>query len=59
MILHSLLIESSYPEEWENGYEEDLAEEDIKYEYDEQFVSVKIDAGNDYSSNVEVVIHKL
>jgi hypothetical protein len=44
MILHNLLIGSSYPEEWENGYEEDLVEEDIEYEYDEQFIPVDITA---------------
>jgi hypothetical protein len=44
IILHNLLIGSSYPEEWENGFEEDLTAEEIEYEYDEQFVPINIDA---------------
>jgi hypothetical protein len=38
--LHNLLVGSSYPREWEHGHEEDLITENIKYEYDEQFVAV-------------------
>ena len=43
IILHNLLIDSSYPEEWENGYQEDLEEEDVEYEYEEQFVPINVE----------------
>jgi hypothetical protein len=39
----NLLIGSSYLEEWENGYEEDLTVEEVEYEYEEQFVPIDID----------------
>jgi hypothetical protein len=34
---------SSYPDEWEKGWREDIAEEDIEYEYEEQFFPIDID----------------
>jgi hypothetical protein len=44
IILYNLLIGSSYPEEWEDGYEEVLMVEEIEYEYEEQFLPIGIDA---------------
>jgi len=38
IILHNLLIGSSYPDDWENPVEEDVNNDDIDYEYEEQFV---------------------
>jgi hypothetical protein len=38
IILHNLLIGSSYPDDWENPVEEDLNNDDIDYDYEEQFV---------------------
>jgi hypothetical protein len=39
------LIGSSDPEEWENGLEEDVEEEDIEYEYEEQCVPINLEVG--------------
>jgi hypothetical protein len=38
------LIESTYPEGWEAGFEEDTIEEDVEYEYEEQFIPNDIEA---------------
>lgn len=44
IMLHNILVGSSYPDEWENGWEEDLVKEYIKNEYEEQFAPTDIDA---------------
>jgi len=44
IILHNLLIGSTYPEGWEAGFEEDTIEEDVDYEYEEQFIPNDIEA---------------
>jgi hypothetical protein len=51
IILHNLLLGSSYPEEWEIGWEEDLTEEDIEYEYEEQFIPHDINVDGRYRQN--------
>jgi hypothetical protein len=47
IILHNLLLGSSYPEEWVNVWDEDLEEEDIEYEYEEQFVPIDMELAVD------------
>jgi hypothetical protein len=43
-ILHNLLLGDDYPENWFEGADEDVQEEDLEYEYDEQFVPHDIEA---------------
>ncbi len=43
-ILQNLLLGDDYPEHWFEGAAEDIREEDLDYEYEEQFVPHDIDA---------------
>jgi hypothetical protein len=38
------LIGCTYPEGWKAGFEEDTVDEDMEYEYKEQFLSHDIEA---------------
>jgi hypothetical protein len=55
VILHNLMIGATYPEGWEAGIEEDTIEEDMDYEYEEQFIPSDIEA--DCSSRREEMMN--
>jgi hypothetical protein len=37
IILHDLLVDSDYPDDWTQGFDKDLLEDHIDYEYNDQY----------------------
>lgn len=54
-----MLVGLSFPEEWLCGNEEDVIEEEIEYEYEEQFVPLEVLPGEGSDRRNEMMYYML